>query len=58
MYFNKLLKNALFKLEVILLIMEGLEKLAITHLSIDSQVTHPVVAIEKVSEQHILTKCS
>ena len=35
-------------------------KVAITHLAteIDTQVTHPVVAMEKVAEQHILTKCS
>ena len=35
-------------------------KVAITHLAIemDTQVTHHVVAMEKVAEQHILTKCS
>ena len=35
-------------------------KLAITRLAIeiDTYVTHHVVAIEKVAEQHILTKCS
>ena len=35
-------------------------KIAITHLAIkiDTQVTHHVVAMEKVAEQHILTKCS
>ena len=42
--------------------MEGTEseKVAITHLAIgiDSQVTHHVVAMKKVGEQHILTKCS
>ena len=42
--------------------MEGTEnqKVAITHLAIgiDSQVTQHVVAIEKVAEKHILTKCS
>ena len=39
---------------------EKSEKVAITHLAmgIDSQVTHHVVAIEKVAEKHILTKCS
>ena len=32
---------------------------AITHLAIgkDSQVTHHIVAMEKVAEQQILTKC-
>ena len=50
-----------FKLQEILLIMEGTEKsesscyLAI---GIDSQVTHHDVAVKKVAEQHILTKCS
>ena len=36
------------------------QKVVITHLpiGIDSQVTHHVVAMEKVAEQHILTKCS
>ena len=36
------------------------QKVAITHLAIgiDSQVTHHVVAMEKVGEQHILTKYS
>ena len=35
-------------------------KIAITHLAIeiDTQVTHHVVAMEKVAELHILTKCS
>ena len=35
-------------------------KIAITRLAIeiDTQVTHHVVAMEKVAEQHILTKCS
>ena len=35
-------------------------KVAITHLpiEIDTQVTPHVVAMEKVAEQHILTKCS
>ena len=35
-------------------------KVAITQLAIeiDTQVTHHVVAMEKVAEQHILTKCS
>ena len=35
-------------------------KVAITHLAIeiDTQVTHHVVAMEKVAESHILTKCS
>ena len=35
-------------------------KVAITHLAIqiDTQVTHHVVAMEKVGERHILTKCS
>ena len=27
-------------------------------MGIDTQVTHHVVAMEKVAEQHILTKCS
>ena len=27
-------------------------------IEIDTQVTHHVVAMEKVAEQHILTKCS
>ena len=43
-----------FKLSVILLIMEGSEshKIAITHLAIgtDTQLTHRVVAMEKVAE--------
>ena len=36
------------------------QKVAITHLAIGigSQVTHHVVAMEKVAEQHILTKGS
>ena len=36
------------------------QKVAISHLviGIDSQVTHHGVAMEKVAEQHILTKCS
>ena len=36
------------------------QKVAITHLAIgiDYQVTDPIVALEKVAEQHILTKCS
>ena len=35
-------------------------EVAITHLAIeiDTQVTHHVVAMEKVAEYHILTKCS
>ena len=35
-------------------------KVTITHLAIeiDTQVTHHVVAMEKVAKQHILTKCS
>ena len=35
-------------------------KVAITHLAIeiDTQLTHHVVAMEKVAESHILTKCS
>ena len=41
--------------------MEGTEnqKVAITHLAIgiDTQISHHVVAMEKVAEQHILTKC-
>ena len=47
---------------MILLIMEGTEKykVDITHLAIGivTQVTHHFVAIEKVAEYHILTKCS
>ena len=41
--------------------MEGTEKSETSYYSLsytDSQVTHHVVAIEKVAEQHILTKCS
>ena len=42
--------------------MEGTEneKVAITHLAIGigSQFTHHILAVEKVAEQHILTKCS
>ena len=36
------------------------QKVAVTHLAmgIDTQVTHHIVAMEKVAEQHILTKCS
>ena len=36
------------------------QKVAISHIAIriDSQFTHHVVAIEKVAEEHILTKCS
>ena len=36
------------------------KKVAITHLAIeiDSHVTHHVVAMEKVAEQHTLRKCS
>ena len=36
------------------------QKLAITHLAmgIDTQVTHHVVPMEEVAEQHVLTKCS
>ena len=36
------------------------KKVAITHLAsgIQTQVTHHVIATEKVVEQHILTKCS
>ena len=35
-------------------------KVAITHLAIGtgSQVTHHVVVMKKLAEQHILTKCS
>ena len=35
------------------------QKVAITQLAIriDSQVTHPVVAMEKGDEEHVLTKC-
>ena len=35
-------------------------KVAITHLAIviDTEVTHHVVAMEKVAEKHILTRCS
>ena len=51
-----------FKLQVILHIWKVLksQKVAITHLAIGigSQVTHHVVAMEKVTEKHILTKCS
>ena len=55
---NIFLQNSLnaivFKLQVILLIIEGTEKqtVAITHLAIgiDSQVTHIVVATEKEAE--------
>ena len=34
-------------------------KVAITHLAIktDSQLTHHIVAMKKVAEQHIFTKC-
>ena len=37
-----------------------MEGTAFTHLAIgiDSQVTHYVVAMEKVADQHVLTKCS
>ena len=56
------LNTIVFKLQVILLIMEGTEKqkVAIIHLAIGtgSQLTHYVVAMEKVAEKHILTKCS
>ena len=35
-------------------------KVAITHLAIETgtQLTHHIVALKKVAEQHILTKCS
>ena len=55
---NRFAQNSLnaivFKLQVILLMMEVSEspKIAITHLAteIDTQVTHHVVAMEKVAE--------
>ena len=55
---NRFAQNSLnaivFKLQVILLMMEVSEspKIAITHLTIeiDTQVTHHVVAMEKVAE--------
>ena len=36
------------------------QKVAITHLAIgmNTQITHHVVAMKKVAEKHILTKCS
>ena len=45
---------------MILLIVLKSQKVAITHLAIgiDSQFTHHVVAMKKVAEKHILTKCS
>ena len=58
------LNARVFKLQVIFLIMEGTEKSEstspITHLAIgtDPQVTHHVVPMEKVAEEHISTKCS
>ena len=61
---NLFLQNSLyaivFELPVILFIMEGSQKVAITHLAIgiDTQVTHHVVVMEKVAEYHILTKSS
>ena len=49
-------------MEWTVILMEGTknQKVAITHLAIGigSQVTHHVVAMEKIAEQHILTKCS
>ena len=52
-----------FELQVILVIMKGTEKSESSYYSliaigIDTQVTHHVVAMEKVVEEHILTKCS
>ena len=39
---------------------EKSQRVAISHLAIgiDTQITHHVVAIEKVAESHTLTKCS
>ena len=51
--FKQNIVNAIvFKLQVILLIMEGNEKSAITHLAIgiNTQVMHHVVAMKKVAE--------
>ena len=51
-----------FKLQVILLIMEGTEKSESSHYSLSYwnrlQVTHFVVVMENKIEQHILTTCS
>ena len=50
-----------FKLQLILLIMEGNEKSESSfHLAIGiySQVTHHILAMKKVVKLHVLTKCS
>ena len=51
MYFNKMFQNSFQVVS---------DKVAITRLAIgiESQVTRHVVAMEKVAQHHILTKCS